>query len=266
MPASVFYKNKADRRGDGLGANLSIQFVVQLLVLVEEARTTKEVANNLASLLKTYGFEFYAIVLRKGQTDPEGMTLISRWPDSWVEVYRARKYTVIDPVMRMLNAAHRPFRWRDSILALKSDPHRSRMDRMMQEAGRHGLDDGYVFPIHGRNGFLGNMIIGGKPIDLSPTEISLFDTAAKRIFWRLLEIAGDATALEASARLDTQLTRREMEVMALLADGMTSHEIARSLDISNHTVDWYIHGLQEKLKAKNRQHVVAMAFRHGLVT
>jgi len=70
MPASVFYKNKADRRGDGLGANLSIQFVVQLLVLVEEARTTKEVANNLASLLKTYGFEFYAIVLRKGQTDP----------------------------------------------------------------------------------------------------------------------------------------------------------------------------------------------------
>ncbi|MET3586707.1 DNA-binding CsgD family transcriptional regulator [Pseudorhizobium tarimense] len=49
-----------------------------------------------------------------------------------------------------------------------------------------------------------------------------------------------------------------------LAEGMTSNEIARELKISNHTVDWYINGLQNKMKARNRQHVVAIAFRRGL--
>ena len=56
-----------------------------------------------------------------------------------------------------------------------------------------------------------------------------------------------------------------MEAILLLADGLTSNEIAKQLTISSHTVDWYINGLQEKLKARNRQHVVALAFRLGLV-
>ena len=57
-----------------------------------------------------------------------------------------------------------------------------------------------------------------------------------------------------------------MEALNYLADGMTSHEIARVLKISNHTVDWYMNGIQEKLKAKNRHHVVALSFRLGLIS
>ena len=62
------------------------------------------------------------------------------------------------------------------------------------------------------------------------------------------------------------LTRREMEILHYLAEGLTSVEISKVLKISNHTVDWYMNGLQQKLKAKNRQQAVALAFRHGLVT
>jgi len=66
--------------------------------------------------------------------------------------------------------------------------------------------------------------------------------------------------------LDTKITRREIDVISHLAEGLTSPEIAKVLQISSHTVDWYIHGLQEKMRAKNRQHVVALALRQGLVT
>lgn len=135
----------------------------------------------------------------------------------------------------------------------------------MQDAARYGLEDGYVFPVHGRNGLLGSMSLGGSPIDLSPAELALFDAAAKGVFWRYLELRGQAEDLQNAAKVDTQLTRREMEVILLLADGLTSNEIAKQLTISSHTVDWYINGLQEKLKARNRQHVVALAFRLGLV-
>jgi LuxR family transcriptional regulator len=66
--------------------------------------------------------------------------------------------------------------------------------------------------------------------------------------------------------MDTRMTRREMEVLNYLADGLTSNEISKILKISNHTVDWYMNGIQDKLNAKNRQHVVALSFRLGLVT
>lgn len=245
---------------------MNIQLIVQLLVLVGEARTEEDVTANLESLLKAYGFSFYSVVMRRRHHEPDSNVIAGRWPEGWMDVYKARKYVLIDPTIRMLGMAQRPFRWRDALQAFQGDPHRQRMERMMQEAARHGLDDGYLFPVHGRNGVLGSVTISGRPVDLSPSECALFDAAARRVFWRYLELRGEAEALEQTAKLDTQLTRREMEVIGLLADGLTSNEIARTLDISSHTVDWYINGLQEKLSAKNRQHVVAMAFRLGLVT
>jgi hypothetical protein len=44
---------------------------------------------------------------------------------------------------------------------------------------------------------------------------------------------------------------------------MTSNEMGATLGLSAHTVDWYMNGIQEKLHAKNRHHVVAIAFRLG---
>ena len=252
--------------GSALGAVLNVQLIVQLLVLVEEARGPEELTQRLESLLTAYGFPFYGLRLhQKPHHDTVGSAIVGRWPRGWTEIYASRKYVLIDPAVRILSIAQRSFRWRDAVLALRGDPHRQRMERMMQEATRYGLDDGYVFPVHGRNGLLGSMTLAGPPVDLSPAELGLFEAAAKRVFWRFLELRGQAEHLQNAAKVDTQLTRREMEVILLLADGLTSNEIAKQLTISNHTVDWYINGLQEKLKAKNRQHVVALSFRLGLV-
>ena len=88
---------------------------------------------------------------------------------------------------------------------------------------------------------------------------------AKKAFWRLLELRDEARSLEEAATIDVKLTRREMEVLNHLAEGMTSMEISRMLKISNHTVDWYMNSIQDKLNAKNRQHIVAIAFRNGLI-
>ena len=137
----------------------------------------------------------------------------------------------------------------------------------MSAALGYGLKDGYTFPVHGRSGVLGYLTIGGKPVDLSPLEMTLFDAIAKRAFWRILELRGeDGLVSDDLSGADTRLTRREMEILQYLAEGLTSVEIGKLLQISNHTVDWYMNGLQDKLKAKNRQHAVAVAFRHGLIS
>jgi LuxR family transcriptional regulator, quorum-sensing system regulator SdiA len=246
---------------------LNITLIVEFLVLLQEAKSPEQAASRLESLVTSYGFDFYSVVIQPlPQLNLQRSVLAARWPEGWTEVYSQRKYALIDPTLRWLRTAQRPFRWKEALLTLKADPHRQRMKRMTQEAARHGLHDGYLFPVHGHNGLIGSLAIGGQPVELSPAEVNLFDAAAKAIFWKLLELAQLAEVFENPATVDVQLTRREMEVTLLLANGLTSNEIAKQLDISSHTVDWYINGLHEKLGASNRQHLIALAFRLALIS
>jgi LuxR family transcriptional regulator len=245
---------------------VNIHSLIQLLVVIEECKLAKNVVTELELVLRSYKFDFYGLLKQpRPNTDPMNLVLAGRWPDKWPLTYVTKKYILVDPTIRYLGRAQRPFRWRDAMAALKGDPLRRRMEQMMADARAHGLIDGYIFPVHGRSGLLGSMTIGGNVVDLSPVEIALFDAVAKKAFWRLLELRDEARSLEEAATIDVKLTRREMEVLNHLAEGMTSMEISRMLKISNHTVDWYMNSIQDKLNAKNRQHIVAIAFRNGLI-
>jgi len=246
---------------------LNIHTLIELLVVIEECRSAEKVIEELERAVRSYKFSYYGLLRQpKPDADPMSLVLAGRWPEQWPGVYIAKKYVLIDPTIRYLARAQRPFRWRDTIAAFRNDPHWRRMEKMMIDARVHGLSDGYMFPIHGRGGLLGNLTVGGEVVDLSPVELALFDAVARKAFWRILDLRDDAAALEQEAMVDTKLTHREMEILYYLVDGLTSMEIGRTLDISNHTVDWYINGIQVKLKAKNRQHIVALAFRYGLVS
>ena len=235
--------------------------------MVEESKTAAQVVAELEGMLKVYRFDFYDLVMQpKPLEEPASTILADRCPPGWRDTYNAKKYGLIDPIIRYLGLTQRSFRWRDTAVAFRNDPHRKRMERMMIDARAFGLADGYTFPVHGRTGLLGSLSVGGRVHDLSPVEMAMFEAAGKALFWRLLELNGGAERLERIAATDMQMTRREMEVLNLLAEGMTSNEISRILRISNHTVDWYMNGIQEKLKAKNRQHVVAIALRLGLIS
>ena len=55
---------------------------------------------------------------------------------------------------------------------------------------------------------------------------------------------------EASA--PRMLTRRELQVMALVAQGFTNAQIAGELGITLGTVKWHLAGIYRKLKVRNR--------------
>ena len=55
------------------------------------------------------------------------------------------------------------------------------------------------------------------------------------------------------------LTSRELEVLAVLAEGMTNKAIARRLDISLHTVKFHVESLFRKLGARTRTEAVVKA-------
>jgi DNA-binding CsgD family transcriptional regulator len=80
----------------------------------------------------------------------------------------------------------------------------------------------------------------------------------------------DATVVQSrtalpGADIDVILTPRELEVLALLAEGDSNKAIARRLGISVHTVKFHIGSLLDKLEAVGRTDALAHAARLGII-
>jgi DNA-binding NarL/FixJ family response regulator len=70
----------------------------------------------------------------------------------------------------------------------------------------------------------------------------------------------------ASSSFKLALTKREAEVLQLIADGLMNKQIAQRLYVSPETVKSCLDELRMKLDANNRAHAVSIAIRHGLIT
>lgn len=66
--------------------------------------------------------------------------------------------------------------------------------------------------------------------------------------------------------LEEALTSRELEVLELIASGLTNRQIAERLGISQHTVKFHIATIYGKLGASRRTEAVRRAVYRGLVT
>ena len=90
---------------------------------------------------------------------------------------------------------------------------------------------------------------------------SLFAPSVTR---RLIEEFSRRTEPAAPPRLD-ELTARELEVLRLVARGLTNGEIAATLVVSEHTVKTHVAHLLRKLDLRDRTQAVVTAYESGLV-
>lgn len=83
-------------------------------------------------------------------------------------------------------------------------------------------------------------------------------------------VAADAVLLAPSRVGDEEqtepLTGREVQVLELLAEGLSNKAIAARLGISDQTVKFHVAAISGKLGASNRTDAVRRAIRRGLVT
>lgn len=70
---------------------------------------------------------------------------------------------------------------------------------------------------------------------------------------------------EAAEAGDIELTPRELDVLALLAEGASNKTIARQLGISVHTAKFHVGSILDKLDATGRTDAVAHAARRGVI-
>ena len=64
---------------------------------------------------------------------------------------------------------------------------------------------------------------------------------------------------------DRELTQRELDVLALMAEGASNKTIAKRLGISVHTAKFHVGSILDKLDATGRTDAVAHAARRGVI-
>ena len=74
-----------------------------------------------------------------------------------------------------------------------------------------------------------------------------------------------ATGKIPSSAVHISLSSREMEIIDLVADGLTNQEIAEKLTISKRTVDNHVSNMFTKTGSKNRVALLNWAMDHGKI-
>jgi RNA polymerase sigma factor (sigma-70 family) len=91
----------------------------------------------------------------------------------------------------------------------------------------------------------------------------VFDPSITR---RLIETVADRSRARSEARSAlVQLTERELEVLKLMATGLTNSELAADLSVSESTVKTHVARILDKLEVRDRVQAVILAFESGLV-
>src|SRR6266498_2162727 len=90
-------------------------------------------------------------------------------------------------------------------------------------------------------------------------EVTLHPLVAARVLQNLRSDNGDEQPLF------TELTERELDVLRLIAKGMTNSQIAEKLVISEYTVKGHVSNILSKLHLADRTQVAVYAWQRGLV-
>jgi DNA-binding NarL/FixJ family response regulator len=119
----------------------------------------------------------------------------------------------------------------------------------------------------GASGFLGKEEAAGEVLDAARAaaagEVLIDPTTLTRL---LHQVAKEREEQRDAQMLLAELTDREREILALLAQGKRNDDIASELFISPQTVQTHVRNILAKLRVHSKLEAVAFAVKHGALT
>lgn len=167
------------------------------------------------------------------------------FPEAWTDIYYARRYYECDPMARKAQTTVYPFSWQETV----DMPDLTERETEYLEAARDfDIGPGITIPVFGplgRNGYCGMGFGTDAPVpdDRMIAELQMAGQIGHLAYCDLL--------LRQMPR-EPKLSRREKEILKLIAHGQTNGEIAETLQISANTVHTYVKRCFEKLDVSDR--------------
>lgn len=115
--------------------------------------------------------------------------------------------------------------------------------------------------------YLAGLERGEAPLspELSARLLREFNRQATMLEEQEQTITEHANVIPSGASTNEELTTRQREILAMVAEGLSYKEVGTALFISESTVKYHMGEILHRLHAKNRAQVVAYALRTGLV-
>ena len=113
--------------------------------------------------------------------------------------------------------------------------------------------------------YLGGLVtrLAGSAIDLVTVATMSTGPTLEAIITGLVRWSREAPPLRPPA---PRLTGRQLQILAMVADGLTNRDIANCLDREVDTVKTHITEVLHRLGARSRTHAAVLAIRHGLIS
>jgi NarL family two-component system response regulator LiaR len=125
-------------------------------------------------------------------------------------------------------------------------------------------DDQNVFPAI-KSGASGYLLKDALPNELLDAMRSIYNGQPSLHPVIAEKLMREFSQPEKAPAREEALTRRELDVLRLIAQGNSNHEIARQLVVSDRTVTSHIGSILEKLHVANRTQAALYAIKEGLV-
>ena len=114
----------------------------------------------------------------------------------------------------------------------------------------------------GANGYLLKTQSAGELLQCVQSALDGGAPMSPKIARRVLEMFA---SLAPKKQADYGLSAREVEVLQCVVDGLLKKQIAERLQLSAHTIDWYLRRIYEKLHVNSRSSAVSKAIRENLL-
>ena len=215
--------------------------------------TREALLDHMIPILKEVGVDHFS--LHRLSSAPgipfDEVSLGQRVPQLWEDNFLYRNDPWSDPILQKCKDTIDPFFFGEA-----ADPAR------LERARAFGVEDCLVVPIAGSRGIVGAAWMAGDRERMAFYKV-VISAIAYSCYYRLEQLRPTpATLLEQPV----SISRRERQVLDLVADGLTTAEIGSELGISKRTAEWHLARVVDRLGARNRVQAVVLAIRDGIIT
>lgn len=208
-------------------------------------------------LTRYIGFDFFAYTICKTTLFTRPNThVVGNYPSCFLLCYTAQNYALVDPTVRHCKLSNEPLRWSESLF--------SECPKLWRAANKHHLNMGVSQPSFNCSGSLGLLslsrretVIDDHEFDsLKPLLKAFSEVATQKVFEFDNSLAFQP---------DIEFGEKEKEVLRWIADGKTSEEIGRIMNITADTVNFHLRNIQKKTGTCNRVQAVSYAVAQGCI-
>jgi LuxR family transcriptional regulator len=225
---------------------------------ISDAKEIKSAYEISLDLVQSLGFTFCAFSITSPiEAHHRDNVCFNNYPLDWNSKYEHDHFRDVDPILAHCNHSEMPILWEDEVF--------SKAPQLRQAQKTSGLQYGWSQSFHDCNGLRSMFSLARNNSPIKAYELYENLGYAMFINHQLHELVAKKLRHRLSSACTPHLSKREIEILKLSADGKTAYECSRILSISERTINFHVHSFILKFGVNNKIAAVIKAVRMGAI-